>query len=311
MHSPVERPIVHPRRMLTILHISDLHFGPHYLPHVGDALLAKAEELKPHIVVISGDFTQRAKINEYQQASQYMERIAQCAQLTGAVVAVAGNHDVPLYRIWERLFAPFANYQKYISPALDTVHRFEIGGEGDGRKLAAVIVALNSAAPYRAISNGRIRRASLEFCKASFTAPDTPSHLDDALRIVVAHHHFAPAPDYEGGEVMPKAKRAVDLFTELNVDMILGGHMHRAYIGNSLDVYPGEERERGIIIVQAGTATSRRGRAREREKTSFNVIQTDGKLVRITHWMHFEEDGFAPASRHDFPRPGLRLRQER
>jgi 3',5'-cyclic AMP phosphodiesterase CpdA len=293
--------------MLTILHISDLHFGPFYLPRVGQTLLAKAAQLQPHIIVISGDFTQRAKINEYQSARQYMEKIAGCAQLPGAVVAVAGNHDVPLYRVWERLFRPFANYQQYISPALDAVHRFEVGQPSDGRNLAAVIVALNSAAPHRAISNGRIRRSSLQFCKTAFTAPQTPP-LDEALRIVVAHHHFAPAPDYEGGEVMPRAKRAMDLFTELNVDMILGGHMHRAYIGNSLDVYPGKERERGIIIVQAGTATSRRGRAREREKNSFNVIESDGEMVRITHWMYFEQDGFAPASRHVFPRPGLRLR---
>jgi hypothetical protein len=95
--------------------------------------------------------------------------------------------------------------------------------------------------------------------------------------------------------------------------------MHRAYIGNSLDVYPGEDRERGTIIVQAGTATSRRGRAREREKNSFNLIRSDGKMVYITHYMFFETaaatelgggdggpGGFAPASEHVFPRPGLR-----
>lgn len=32
------------------------------------------------------------------------------------------------------------------------------------------------------------------------------------MRIVVTHHHFALAPDYEGGEVMPKAKRALATF---------------------------------------------------------------------------------------------------
>jgi hypothetical protein len=115
----------------------------------------------------------------------------------------------------------------------------------------------------------------------------------------------------------------MDLFAKLGVDLVLGGHMHRAYIGNSLDVYPGEDRERGIIIVQAGTATSRRGRAREREKNSFNFIQTDGAMIDITHYMFYEAvdaarsahgrattetdlGEFAPASRHTFPRPGLR-----
>ena len=68
---------------------------------------------------------------------------------------------------------------------------------------------------------------------------------------------------------MPKAKRALDAFTAMRVDAILGGHLHRAYIGNSLDVYSGADREHGIAIVQSGTTTSRRGRARERGKELF------------------------------------------
>ena len=102
---------------------------------------------------------------------------------------------------------------------------------------------------------------------------------------------------------MPKAKRAIDFFDQLEVEMILGGHLHRAYIGNSLDVYPGVNRERGIVIVQSGTSTSRRGRAREKEKNSFNLIGVTDGDIRITHYMYFEDAaGFAPVSRHIFPR---------
>jgi predicted phosphodiesterase len=93
-------------------------------------------------------------------------------------------------------------------------------------------------------------------------------------RILVSHHHFAPPPDWDRVAVMPQAKRALDAFTHFKVDMILGGHLHRAYIGNSLDVYSGADREHGIIIVQSGTSTSRRGRAREREKNSLNVVRS-------------------------------------
>jgi hypothetical protein len=164
----------------------------------------------------------------------------------------------------------------------------------------AVIVALNSTNPLRAIVNGRVRGWQLDLCEREFAqAPE------QALRIVVAHHHFAPAPDYEGGQVMPRAKRAIDRFTRLKVDLVLGGHMHRAYVGNSLDVYPGKDREHGIVIVQSGTSTSRRGRAREREKNSFNYIQIGDDIVRVTHYMHFaDSDGFQPISRHIFPRTG-------
>jgi hypothetical protein len=107
---------------------------------------------------------------------------------------------------------------------------------------------------------------------------------------------------------MPKAKRAIDRFADIGVEMVLGGHLHRAYIGNSLDVYPGEDREHGIIIVQSGTSTSRRGRAREREKNSLNIIRITDERIRITHYMYFDDLlGFAPISRHLFPRPGRRF----
>jgi 3',5'-cyclic AMP phosphodiesterase CpdA len=203
-------------------------------------------------------------------------------------VLVPGNHDVPLYRVLERLVTPYALYREYLTDALDAVvHRPD-----------AVIVALNSTAPRRAISNGRIRRPQLALCAKTFAS--APS---GAARIVVTHHHWAPAPDYEGGEVMPWAKQALDILTELRVDLILSGHLHRASIGNSLDIYAGRDREHGILLVQCGTSTSRRGRAREREKNSFNWIRITDRVIHITHYMYFAEvGGFAPVSRHVFPR---------
>jgi 3',5'-cyclic AMP phosphodiesterase CpdA len=270
---------------VNILHISDVHFGPFYVPKVGEALLRAVQELEIDVTIASGDFTQRAKREQFADARLLLDRLPKRPTLV-----VPGNHDVPLYRVFERLFNPYGLYKEYISPDLDMVLRSD----------DAVIVALNSTKPLRAIVNGRIDRWQLKFCEDAFkTAPA------DALRIVVAHHHFAPAPDYEGGQVMPKAKRAIDCFTDLKVDMIVGGHLHRAYIGNSLDVYPGYDRDHGIIIVQSGTTTSRRGRAREREKNSFNHIRVAEGVVRITHYMYFSDtDGFAPVSRHLFPRAG-------
>ena len=268
---------------LTILHISDLHFGPYYVPRVGDALLAFAYSVQPDIIIASGDFTQRAKPQEFADAADFMRTLPDVPQ-----VVVPGNHDVPLYRVFERLFEPHRNYLRYIAPELNWTLRTD----------RAVIVALDSTAPHRAITNGRITRQQLEYCAEQLA--DAP---DGAARIVVAHHHFAPAPDYEGGEVMPKAKRAMDMFTSLRVDLVLGGHLHRAYLGNSLDVYPGLDREHGIIIAQSGTSTSRRGRAREAEKNTANVIRIGEDIVRVTHHMYFEDvAGFAPISRHIFPR---------
>lgn len=271
--------------MLTLLHISDLHFGPPYHAEAGEALLRFAHDLEADVIVASGDFTQRAKPEQFAAARAYLDRLPDVP-----VVVTPGNHDVPLYRIKERLLDPFRHYKHYISPELDTVLRRD----------DAVIVALNSTAPRQAITNGRVHRWQLELAREAFT--DTP---DGVPRIVVAHHHFAPPPDFEGAQVMPKAKRALDVFTALKVDVILGGHLHRAYLGNSLDVYAGMDREHGILIAQSGTSTSRRGRAREREKNSFNVLRIDTRTIRVTHYMFFDvAEGFLAVSRHVFYRGG-------
>ena len=97
-------------------------------------------------------------------------------------------------------------------------------------------------------------------------------------------------------------------FVEMRVDLVLGGHLHRAYIGNSLDFYPGTHRERGVIIAQCGTTTSRKGRGREREKNSFNLVELDQTTIAITHYIYFDAaEGFVPNSRHIFARGANRL----
>lgn len=271
--------------MLTLLHISDLHFGPPYVPRVGEALLRCAAEMELDAIVASGDFTQRAKREQFQAARNFLDALPDVPK-----IVVPGNHDVPLYRVGERVGNPLGLYREFIADELNQVYRLN----------SATIVALDSTAPKRSLTNGRIDPAQLDLCTRAFSATEN----GDA-KIVVAHHHFAPAPDYERDQTMPKAKRAINRFIELGVDVILGGHLHRAYIGNSLDIYPGSDREHGIIIVQCGTTTSRRGRGREREKNSFNLLRIGKEMLGVTHYMFFDDiGGFAPISRHFFPRPG-------
>jgi len=276
---------------LRILQISDLHFGPPFVPRVGTALLRVAPQLDPDVVIVSGDMTQRARREQFIEAREYLNQLPDVPTLV-----IPGNHDVPLYRVLERLRTPHALYREYISQELNQVLRVD----------GAVIVGLDSTAPRRAITNGRIDPWQLDFCRDAFST--TP---EGAARIVVAHHHFAPAPDYLHDSTMPGARRAMERFVELDVELVMGGHLHRAYIGNSLDFFPGTQREQGIIIVQSGTSTSRRGRGREREKNSFNLIELNPVMLTVTHYMYFDEEhGFAPFSRHMFPRPGQRFEHD-
>jgi 3',5'-cyclic AMP phosphodiesterase CpdA len=271
--------------LITLLHVSDVHFGPPYQPEVGEAVQRFAAKLRPTAIVASGDFTQRAKEEQFRAAREFLDRFPPVP-----VVVTPGNHDVPLYRVRERMFAPYDLYKRYIHPELDTVT--DIAG--------ARIVSLNTTSPLRRVVNGRIREEQLEYAHRAFDGLP-----DESLRIIVAHHHFAPPPDFEGGDVMRNAKRALDAFTAMKVDLIMGGHLHRAYIGNSLDVYAGTDREHGIVIVESGTSTSRRGRAREAEKNTFNVLRLDRRTIRVTHYMYFHDVGdFVPTSRHLFFRRG-------
>jgi 3',5'-cyclic AMP phosphodiesterase CpdA len=271
--------------MTTLLHISDLHFGPPFHEAAGESLQRFAAELGPDVIVASGDFTQRATEEQFREARTYLDRLPAVP-----LVVTPGNHDVPLYRVRQRVFSPYTYYRKYISEELDTVTRLP----------GVVIVSLNSTAPLQAVVNGRIHRWQIEFARRAFEGVP-----EETQRVVVAHHHFAPPPDWERADVMPQAKRALDAFTEMKVDLILGGHLHRSYIGNSLDLYAGADREHGIVIAQSGTSTSRRGRAREREKNTFNVLRLKGRTIEVTHYMYFDDaDGFVPTSRHAFFRRG-------
>lgn len=266
--------------MSTILHLSDLHFGTPFLPDVAEAVVAHAESLDPDVVVVSGDLTQRARTDQFRAAAEYLGRFAP------PVVVTPGNHDVPFYRFWARFFAPYSGYRQYIADELNTVT--ELPG--------MVIVSLNSSRRFT-LTNGRIRRSQLDFATRAFEAAER-----SAVRVVVTHHHLAPAPDFIGGTVMPYARRAVERFTRLKVDLIMAGHMHRSYIGSSLDFFPGELQRHGIAIVQCGTTTSRRGRGRERFRNTLNVIRIAGDTIRVEHQAWFSElTRFMPISEHIFP----------
>jgi 3',5'-cyclic AMP phosphodiesterase CpdA len=265
--------------MPDILHISDLHFGPNFLPDRAEAVLRIVNTRRPELVVVSGDLTRRAKPDQFRQARAFLDR------LDVPVAVTPGNHDVPLYRVFERFLAPHRNYQEFISDELNTVHRLP----------GLTVVCVDSTRRFT-FTNGRIRRWQLEFAARAFA-----ESAADELKVVVTHHHLAPPPDFEGGNVMPGARRAIEAFTDMGVHLILAGHMHRSYIGDSLDFFPGRDRERGIVIVQCGTTTSARGRGRERLKNSLNYIGVSESEIRISHYLwRSSKDAFWPHSEHRF-----------
>ena len=64
-----------PRPLIRILHLSDLHFGPPFIPEVGEAVLRIAPKLNVNAIVVSGDFTQRAKQEQFENAREFLSRL--------------------------------------------------------------------------------------------------------------------------------------------------------------------------------------------------------------------------------------------
>ncbi len=92
--------------MSVLLQISDTHFGTEQLP-VMSALLQLHAQLQPDVVVVSGDITQRARRAQFRAAEWFFARLD-----ARKLVVIPGNHDIPLFNIALRVFAPYANYTR-------------------------------------------------------------------------------------------------------------------------------------------------------------------------------------------------------
>lgn len=266
---------------MVILHGSDFQVGKPFRRDAARAFLDLSRALAPDLIVIAGDLTQRAKEAEYQEVRAFLDDLAPTP-----VVVTPGNHDVPLYRFWERLAAPYRNWRRYVSPMLDTVTH--VAG--------ATVVALNSSAPRRAIVGGRVDAPQVAFARKAF-AEAGPG----GARVLVVHHHFVPTTDGLGGRPLPGADRLLGDFEAMGVDLILGGHVHQTHLRTSRDLIAGSGD--GIPLVACGTTASSRGRGPEAGRNTLNVIHigADGTDV-VSHAFDAGQGGWIPSPARFFPR---------
>jgi 3',5'-cyclic AMP phosphodiesterase CpdA len=99
--------------------LSDVHFGRHD-PVIVEAVEAFLFERRPDLVVISGDFTQRARVAQYEMACAFVDRLEKGGL---QVLAVPGNHDVPLYDVARRFLRPLDRYKRFIDDELALIGR--------------------------------------------------------------------------------------------------------------------------------------------------------------------------------------------
>ena len=242
--------------MPRLIHLSDLHFGAHD-PRLVEAIGARIDEEKPDLVVISGDFTQRARTEEFKEACRFLTRLKDAGH---EVLGVPGNHDVPLYDVLRRFLSPLTRYKRYIDDELCPYH------ELDG----AVVLGINTARSLT-FSDGRISHEQMAFIRRTF------ERAGDVSRILVTHHPlFALPVGSEVANAVGRSEMALDAIAEAGVDMLLAGHNHRSSTHSARDL---ATRAGPALVIQAGTATSTRLRD---EEQSFNRVDIAGDRVTLT-----------------------------
>ena len=262
--------------MARLIHLSDLHFGAHD-ERLVKAIERKIDELRPGLVIISGDFTQRARTDQFKQACHFLERLRDAGH---EVLGVPGNHDVPLYDVLRRFLSPLARYRRFIDETLCPV--VDLPG--------VVVVGVNTARSLT-FKDGRINQDQAEFIRETFAR--APS---DAARVLVTHHPlFELTIGARVERAIGRQDLALETIEQAGVDLLLAGHNHHASIHHASDLVT---RAGGVLVVQAGTATSTRLRE---QSQNFNVIDLNDGNVTLTveSW---SDDEFRPmdAQRYEY-----------
>jgi len=255
--------------MARLVHLSDLHFGAHD-ERLVEGVDWAIDELKPDLVVISGDFTQRARTEQFKEACAFLEDLRDRGH---EVLGVPGNHDVPLYDVLRRFLSPLTRYRRFIDETLCPF--VELPG--------VAVLGINTARSLT-FKEGRVSEEQVEFIRDTFAR--TPQ---EAVRILVTHHPlFALTVGDDVQRAIGRQELALDAIEDAGVDMLLAGHMHHASSHDAGDLVT---RAGGTLVVQAGTATSTRVREQEQ---SFNVIDIADDCVTIT--VHaWKGDDFRPS----------------
>jgi 3',5'-cyclic AMP phosphodiesterase CpdA len=262
--------------MRTIVHLSDIHFG-----RVDPATLAPltraVHAAKPDLVAVSGDLTQRARTTEFLQARAFLD------SLPGPQIVVPGNHDVPLHNLYARFFEGLDRFRRYIDPAL------EPSFADDELAVAGINTARASTWKGGRISHREIARAHDLFCSA---APG-------AVKIVVTHHPFE-LPGHIARGLVGRAGHAMRRLASCGADIFLAGHLHLGYTAHTAERYAISGHS--ALVVQAGTATSTRGRG---EANSFNILRVTSTHVSVERriWRP-ESKTFAPDPVQTYRREG-------
>jgi 3',5'-cyclic AMP phosphodiesterase CpdA len=233
----------------TVLQVSDPHFGTERAAVV-QALLRFARALEPALLLVTGDVTQRATRAQFTAARAFVDRVS-----APRTIVIPGNHDIPLFDLVARVWAPYRGLQR----AFDAPLEAEFAADD------VLVLALNTTRAWRH-KDGDVSAAQIERVAARL------AHASPAqVRIVAVHHPVAVTRPEDRTNRLHGATAALRRWAAAGADVVVGGHIHLPY---TLALH---ERDaalpRRLWAVQAGTAVS--ARLRREAGNSVNVLRCD------------------------------------
>jgi 3',5'-cyclic AMP phosphodiesterase CpdA len=242
-----------------------------------EPLVETVHQVRPDVVVVSGDLTQDARDSEFAEAKRFLERLPRPR------IVIPGNHDMPFYNMARRLLVGLDGYRRWISANLEPCYSDE-----------EIMVASANTARLFPIRGGRINERQIEAVAAHMRAA-----APGAIRVLVTHHPFDLAGTFSARELVGRAGLAMEKLARC-IDVLLAGHHHVAHWGRTAVRY--KKHGDSAIFVQAGTAISSRIRG---EENSFNVIRAGRRRIDIQRFSWNAERGlFAAALTDAFARTG-------
>jgi 3',5'-cyclic AMP phosphodiesterase CpdA len=256
--------------MSLVLQVSDPHFGTEQ-PAVMAALERLSAELKPDVLVLSGDITQRARRAQFDAAAAFVQRLGIAQKLV-----IPGNHDVPLFNLPMRLLAPYRGFRRVFGTELDPLLQTD----------ELLLIGVRTTRRWRH-KHGQVSAEQIE--RVSTLLREAPQNT---LKMVVTHQPLDVVSSVDRNNLLRGHEPALKAWLAAGADMLLAGHIHLPHmrtLGTNNQTLP--------MAVQAGTALS--NRLRSNAPNSVNVIRHErstrtlrGSVQRYEY--HGGDDCFLP-----------------
>lgn len=238
-----------------LMHLSDLHFGQED-PVALEALRVLVDELQPELIVVTGDLTQRATRAQFAAAHLFLEGLP-----VPHLAVQPGNHDVPLWAVWERCFTPFRRYTRTFghdrTPLVDLPW--------------LRLVMAESVTPWRQ-AEGALPDREIERVRR-LVAAARPGQL----RVVTLHH-----PPVGGDAELTGGAQAVRRWLGAGLDLLLSGHSHTPAVQALGNDRPGADHQAWSLM--GGTAVSRRLRRGMSASVSTLMPAGGSRSVWVQRW---------------------------